>query len=336
MVDDSPFVRKALQKIFSGDAAIEVVGAAQSGKEALSLVESLAPDVVTLDVMMPEMDGLETLRVLMDRHPLPVLMLSQFTREGAELTLKALECGAMDFVDKSAPGAVDLLDLRDIIREKVRSIAGSKPLRIIPQTVVLRSNGAQGMADVVAIGASTGGPLALHMLLAKFPRDIAFSIVVVQHMPPGFTGPLAQRINAASQITVREASHGDLLEPGIAYIAPAGQHMTVRRTQHTDRSVSRISLSQEPGAELHRPSIDLLFSSIAKWFADRSIGVLLTGMGSDGARGLKAIRDAGGYTIAQDEATSAIFGMPKAAIEMGAAQDVLPITSIAEVIIRHA
>lgn len=336
VVDDSPFVRKALQQMLSEDADIKVVGAAQSGKEALERVERLAPDVITLDVMMPEMDGLETLKILMDRSPVPVLMLSQFTKEGADLTMKALESGAMDFIDKSAPGAGDIYDLAVLVREKVKSIAGSKPVRIAPESSVLRTNIYRNLADVVAIGASTGGPLALHVLLTKFPRDIAFSILVVQHMPAGFTAPLAERINGSSQISVKEARDGDRLQPGVAYIAPAGLHMTVKRARHADGDTSRISLSMEPVGELHRPSINVLLSSVAKNYGERAIGVLLTGMGSDGARGLKAVRDAGGYTIAQDEETSAIFGMPKAAIELGAAQSVHPITSIAEVVLRHA
>ena len=204
-MDDSSFVRKALSRIFGSDPDIEVTGVASSGKEAIEKVLLLNPDVLTLDINMPEMDGLETLKVLMENHPLPVLMLSQFTKQGAELTLKALELGAMDFVDKSTTGMMDFFDLAKEIISKVKSIAGSKPVKIGKHKNVLSSRKGRGLIDIVAIGTSTGGPLALQMLLPKFPRDINFAILVVQHMPQGFTAPLARRLDTLCDIKVREA-----------------------------------------------------------------------------------------------------------------------------------
>jgi two-component system chemotaxis response regulator CheB len=337
IVDDSSFVRKALLRIFEAEPDIEVAGVAMSGKEALEKVTLLNPDVLTLDINMPGMDGLETLKILMESHPMPVLMLSQFTKQGAELTLRALESGAMDFVDKSAAGLMDFFDLAREIVVKVRSIAGSKPLRIGKHAEVLSSGKGRGLADIVAIGASTGGPLALQMLLPKFPGDINFAIMVVQHMPQGFTAPLAKRLDSLCEIRVKEAEEGDVIKPGVSLIAPAGLHMTVRKVQSRQFGVqNKVMLGVNPPGELHKPSVDVLLASVAREYGGRSIGVVLTGMGSDGAKGLGAIKKEGGFTIAQDEASSAIFGMPRVAIETNAVDKILPITSIAEEILRRA
>lgn len=330
IVDDSSFVRKALMRIFSDDPSLEMAGAAGSGAEALEKIVSLKPDVVTLDIMMPGMDGIETLKRIMDIRPTPVLMLSQLTQEGAELTLRALELGALDFVDKSAAGIMDFCDLAGEIKKKVRSIAGGRPLKIRGSAQVLSSRGGGGKVDVVAIGASTGGPVALQMILPRFPAGVNFSILVVQHMPCGFTAPLAKRFDSLCDIAVREAVSGDPVIPGEALIAPAGLHMTVRKTGGR----KAVALAADPQDEIHRPSIDVLFKSVARNFGRRAIGVILTGMGSDGAEGLKAIREAGGLTIAQDEATSAIFGMPRVAAEKEAVDRMLPLTSIAEEILK--
>ncbi len=336
IVDDSSFVRKALLRIFDAEPDIEVVGVARTGKEAIEKVMLLNPDVLTLDINMPGMDGLETLKILMESHPLPVLMLSQFTKQGAELTLKALELGAMDFVDKSATGLMDFFDLAKEITAKVKSIAGSKPVKPGQQANVLSAGKGRGLIDVVAIGASTGGPLALQMLLPKFPGDINFAILVVQHMPPGFTAPLANRLDAMCDIKVREAEEGDIVMPGVSLIAPAGLHMTVNKVRSSEFGVrQRIALGSGPFDELHKPSANVLFASVAQAYGKRSIGVILTGMGSDGAKGLGVMKEQGGFIIAQDEATSAIFGMPRVAIENKVVDKVLPITSIAEEILNR-
>jgi two-component system, chemotaxis family, protein-glutamate methylesterase/glutaminase len=336
VVDDSSFVQKALLRIFDADPEIEVAGVAGSGKEAVEKVLLLKPDVLTLDINMPGMDGLETLRLIMERNPMPVLMLSQFTSEGAELTLKALESGALDFVDKSSTGIMDFLDLAREITTKVKSIAGSKPIRIPKQGRSVPAGKGKGLIDVVAIGTSTGGPLALQMLLPKFPSDINFSLLVVQHMPKGFTTPLARRLDTLCDIRVKEAEDNEVLRPGVALIAPAGMHMTVAKVGNPEFGIQRrILLTAEPENELHKPSVDVLFNSVAKLYGKRSIGVILTGMGSDGVAGLEAVKNAGGFTIAQDEATSAIFGMPRVAIEKNIVDKILPITSIGEEILQR-
>ncbi len=335
IVDDSSFVRKALARIFSSDPLLEIAGTAGSGQEALEKVVVLAPDVITLDIMMPGMDGLETLKAIMEIRPTPVLMLSQLTQRGTELTLKALDLGAMDFVDKSSANIMDFFELAREIRTKVHSMVDGRPLKTGVGADIRSSAevaGGRGLVDVVAIGASTGGPVALQMILPRFPKGISFSILVVQHMPPGFTGPLAKRFDMLCDIPVREAREGDAVRPGEVLIAPAGLHMTVRSMA----GHASVTLGLEPQDEIHRPSIDVLFASVARSFGRRAVGVILTGMGSDGAVGLKAIKEEGGVAIAQDEATSAIFGMPRAAAEKGAVDKMLPVTSIAEEILKKA
>lgn len=335
IVDDSPFIRKALLRIFESEPEIEVAGVARDGKEAIEKVMALDPDVVTLDIMMPGIDGIETLKIIMETKPTPVLMLSQYTREGAELTLNALEIGAMDFVDKSSAGLMDFSRLSQEIIGKVKAIAGSRPFKITAQPKAVQEFKAKGIIDVVAVGTSTGGPPALQALLQKFPAVISFGLLIVQHMPQGFTGPLARRLDSICNIHVKEAEDGDRIEPGLALIAPSGLHMTVKKILSSDLGVEgKIKLDAEPLNSIHRPSVDVLFKSVAKVYGRRAIGVILTGMGSDGAKGLQLIKEHGGFTVAQDEATSTIFGMPKVAIENGVVDRIIPITSMAEEILK--
>ena len=339
IVDDSSFVRKALTRIFEAEQDIEIAGSASDGREAIEKVTTLNPDVVTLDIMMPGMDGIETLRHIMETKPTPVLMLSQLTHEGAELTLNALDLGAMDFVDKSSTALMDIFGLGREIASKVRAIAGSKPLRVHPSLRPPASGGGRGIIDVVAIGTSTGGPSALQMLLPKFPKEMGFGILVVQHMPAGFTGPLAKRLDSLCDIHVKEAEEGDRVEPGVALVAPSGFHMKIKKRRGSGdapRPSCRIELDTEPADAVHRPSIDVLFHSVAVNYGSRAIGVIMTGMGSDGVNGLKEMKETGGFTIAQDEATSAIFGMPRVAIANNAVDKVLPVTSIAEEVLQRA
>lgn len=326
IVDDSLFVRKALMRVFSSDPGIEVVGVAMNGKEAFKKTIELSPDVITLDVMMPVMDGLEALKAIMEQRPVPVLMLSQFTREGGELTLKALELGAMDFVDKSTTGLMDFQLLAEEILVKVKTISRYKPKRLVPNGAPATRYSPSGKIDAVAIGASTGGPPAIQMILQKMPADIGFGIVVAQHMPKGFTETLAARLDLLCDIRVREARDGDIMEPGTAYIAPSGIHTKTVIGENGPF----ISLDPNPPGLVHKPSIDVLFQSVSETYAKRCIGVVLTGMGSDGAKGIPIIKKKGGITIAQDEGTSVIFGMPRAASETGKLDAVLPVTEIAE------
>jgi len=330
IVDDSPFVRKALLRIFDSEPSISVVGVARNGKEAIEKTLSLRPDVLTLDIMMPVVDGIETLKIIMEQCPLPVLVLSQFTHEGAELTLKALELGAMDFVDKSSKGLMDFLALAEEIIAKVKAIAHNEPKKLVYEPRVLSGYRSQGIVDVVAIGASTGGPPALEMILQKFPRDISFGVLIVQHMPKGFTATLAERLDSMCGIHVKEAEDREKIEPGTALIAPSGLHMKTRKGSRA------IRLEGEPLNLIHRPSVDVLFQSVGEVYGERSMGVILTGMGSDGARGMGIIREKGGITLAQDEETSVIFGMPKVAIKNGVVDKVVPLTEMAEEIMKNS
>lgn len=345
IVDDSPFVCKVLLRIFESDPDIEVAGVARNGKEGIDMTLSLKPDVVTLDIMMPVKDGLETLKAIMEDYPVPVLILSQFSRDGAELTLKALHSGAMDFVDKSSRGLMDLLGLASEIIAKVKTIHHKKPKRLSCDSSLLPEDHTHGLVDAVAIGASTGGPPALQAILQRFPKNIAFGVLVVQHMPKGFTAALANRLDNLCSIHVKEAEDRDRIEPGIALIAPSGAHMRAGKIishkaavegQDTERRKGLIRLSEEPLNALHRPSADILLQSVAAVYGSRAMGVILTGMGSDGVEGLKAIKEKGGLTLAQDEETSVIFGMPGAAIRNGAVDKVVPLSDMAAEIMKHA
>ena len=336
IVDDSAFVRKALLRIFETEPSIEVVGAARNGREALEQALSLRPDVVTLDIMMPVMDGLETLKALMERYPVPVLILSQFTHEGAELTLKAPELGAMDFVDKSSKSLMDFLSLEAEIIGKVKALANNRPKTLISEPGVLSGYGSRGLVDAVAIGASTGGPPALHMILEKLPAETRFAILVVQHMPKGFTAPLAERLDKTCAIRVKEAEDGDRVEPGLALVAPSGMHMKISDSLQGRGKQKGVKLDPEPRDLIHKPSVDVLFRSVAENYGRRSMGVILTGMGADGAAGMKEIKRKGGVTLAQDEATSVIFGMPKVAINSGVVDKVVSLPDMTMEILKRS
>jgi two-component system chemotaxis response regulator CheB len=319
IVDDSPFVRQALGRMLGAAGDIEVVGTAVDGLDGVEKVCALQPDVVTLDVKMPRLGGLEALQRIMSECPTAVLLLSSLTSEGGDVTLRGLELGAMDFVDKSSvQGHMNLLGLRDELLAKVRALA-SVPRSRLGRSVVAGPEArpaavpATPRAEVVVVGTSTGGPPALQAIIPRLPAALAAPLLIVQHMPPGFTRSLAERLDQRSRLRVREAEDGEPLRPGVALIAPAGRHMKVRRRE----GQARIWLDEEPRGALHRPSVDILMTSVAKAFGARALGVLLTGMGSDGVDGLRAIRAAGGRTLAESEETAVIYGMPKAAVEAG-------------------
>jgi two-component system chemotaxis response regulator CheB len=285
---------------------------------------------------MPRMDGLEALKRIMAERPVPVLLLSSLTREGAFVTLHGLELGAMDFVDKSrVQGNMNLLHLAEELKAKIRALAGAHPHLPIaavpappPQAEEPPAPSAP-LSDIVVIGTSTGGPPALQTIIPGLPQDLAAAVVVVQHMPPGFTRSLAERLDARSEVPVREAREGDAIEAGTVLIAPAGSHMKVRRRGHAVRVV----LDEEPRGSLHRPSVDILMASVAAVYGARSLGVILTGMGTDGVEGLRAIRAAGGRTLAESEETCVIYGMPKAAVEAGVVDRSVPLDRMAEEIL---
>ncbi len=316
VVDDSPFVRQALARMLGKETDIQVVGLAVDGQDGVEKALMLHPDVITLDVQMPRMGGLEALKRIMAECPTPVLLLSSLTREGASVTLQGLELGALDFVDKSrVQGHMNLLDLAEELKAKVRVLAGVRPPAPFspPTTPARRPPPHAARCDVVVIGTSTGGPPALQAIIPLLPEDFPAPVVVVQHMPVGFTRSLAERLDGRSGLRVREAQDGEPLDAGVVYVAPAGVHLKLRKRGDS----SRVHLDEEPRSALHRPSVDVVMSSAARVYGRRTLGVLLTGMGSDGVEGLRAIREAGGQTLAESEATCVIYGMPKAAAEAG-------------------
>ena len=316
VVDDSTFVRKALDRMLGGAADIEVVGLAADGAQGLEMAKDLRPDVITLDVKMPRLGGLETLKRLMQECPTPVLLLSSLTQEGAEVTLRGLELGALDFVDKSSvQGPMNLLGLADELLTKVRVLGGARGHREAALVAAEAPDPFAGLprAEVVAIGASTGGPAALQEIIPRLPAGFPGAVLVVQHIPKGFSRSLAERLAARSTLPVHEAEDGEAIEPGVVLVAPAGIHTKVRRRG----SVVRVNLDEEPRSTLHRPSVDVLMASVARAYGPRSLGVVLTGMGSDGTVGLGAIKDAGGRTLAESEESCVIYGMPKAAMQAG-------------------
>ncbi|HET8643970.1 MAG TPA: chemotaxis response regulator protein-glutamate methylesterase [Vicinamibacteria bacterium] len=336
VVDDSAFVRQALTRMLSAVPEMEVVGTAVDGQDGLDKVLLLRPDVVTLDVKMPRLGGLEALQQIMARCPTPVLLLSSLTSEGADVTLRGLDLGAMDFIDKSTvQGNMNLLNLAAELVAKVRALASvprSRLVRAAPAPVLpaTRPAPAASPAQVVVIGTSTGGPPALQQIIPRLPAPFAATILIVQHMPVGFTRSLAERLDQRSLLPVREAEDGEPVVPGVVLVAPAGRHMKLRRRGEAS---PRVWLDDEPRAALHRPSVDVLMTSVARTYGPRTLGIVLTGMGTDGVEGLRAIRAGGGRTLAESEESCVIYGMPKAALEAGAAQRAVPLGRIADEIL---
>lgn len=323
VVDDSAFVRKALRKVLSADPDVTVVGEAASGPEAVLRIPEAVPDVVTLDVEMQGLDGLQVLRQLLAWNPgLHVIMLSAHTQAGAEATVEALAIGAADFIDKQSLNLMDLERLGREMGERLRALRRRVPLpRAAPARGEEQAPDLSG-PELCVIGASTGGPAALQLLLEQLPVDFPLPVAIVQHMPPGFTRPFANRLNGLCRLRVSEAVEGDQLRPGRVLIAPAGMHLRISRGLGA-------TLSADAAGARHVPSVDVLFRSAERARPGKVLGVLLTGMGEDGAEGLSLIRAHGGVTIAESEATCAVYGMPRAAVERGAAQHVLPLPAIA-------
>jgi two-component system chemotaxis response regulator CheB len=334
VVDDSPLVRRTLEVLLGAEPGIQVVGTAADGIDALVKIRALRPDVVTLDVLMPRLDGLKVLACAMREFPVPVLMLSSLTQEGAEVTLQALDLGAVDFIDKTALlSRGDATAIGGELIAKVRTAAAVDPARLgrrgSPAGAAAESPVAAlpqgGGADLVVVGASTGGPPALYRLIPALPGDFPAAVVVIQHIPAAFTRPLAQRLDAAGALSVREAEHGDRPRPGEVLVAPGGQHL---RIVPGDAGPA-VHIGPAPEGALYRPSVDVAMQSAAELFGARAAGVLLTGMGNDGAWGMWAIRSSGGHTIAESEESCVVYGMPRAAVEMGAAAEVAPLERIA-------
>lgn len=337
VVDDSALMRRRISDILNQDPQIQVIGAAVNGEDALKKLVDLKPDVVTLDIEMPKMDGLVCLGYIMSELPTPVVMLSAHTQYGGQATIRALEYGAVDFVGK--PSGVVSLDISKVAFEMVAKVkiaaridvrkikfklpVGAKPKGGLP---------AGSMEKLITIGASTGGPKALGEILPKIPVDIPAGILVVQHMPEGFTKSMAEHLNWESQIHVKEAQEGDKIQAGNAYIAPGDFHLVVAREEKGDI----IRLKKDPSELGTRPTINVTMRSVAPIYGKRNIGVVLTGMGTDGTEGLRMIRNFGGTTLAEHESTCIVYGMPRSAIEEGVVDKVVPLPLMVGEIIRLA
>lgn len=371
IVDDSAFMRKLISDFFEDNVKIEVIGTARNGKDAIKKIQQLQPDVVTMDIEMPELNGLDALKIIMEICPVPIVMLSSLTRQGAESTLIAMENGAVDFIEK--PGGSISLDLHKVKEELVRkvelasyvSIAKLKkrpwlvseqavPLKTdktVRETTTHNSNYIQPRLKkefvdsikktgwnktskkIVLIGTSTGGPRALQKVITKLPASIQAPILIVHHMPAGFTKSLAERLDHLSDVHVKEAEQGDVLRNGTAYIAPGGFHLKIKKTMTN----FEIILDQnEPPRSGHRPSVDMLFESVSQYHDFDKIAVIMTGMGHDGSKGLVALKETGNViAIAESAETCIVYGMPKAAIETNLVDEVVDVDDIAQTIMKY-
>ncbi|CAN7484792.1 protein-glutamate methylesterase/protein-glutamine glutaminase [Paraburkholderia sp. SIMBA_054] len=341
-VDDSALIRSLMTEIINSQPDMTVVATAPDPLVARDLIKQHSPDVLTLDVEMPRMDGLDFLEKLMRLRPMPVVMVSSLTERGSEITLRALELGAVDFVTKPKVGIRDgMLDYSEKLADKIRAAARARVRQAAPAQHAAAAAGHAGAAahaaapaplfnnplvsteKLIIVGASTGGTEAIREVLVPLPPD-APAVLIAQHMPPGFTKSFAQRLNGLCRITVKEAEHGERVLPGHAYIAPGHAHLLLARS-----GANYIAhLSDDPPVNRHRPSVDVLFRSAAQHAGKNAVGVILTGMGRDGAAGLLDMRKAGAYTLAQDEASCIVFGMPREAIAMGAADEIASLSEM--------
>ncbi|NOX36913.1 MAG: chemotaxis response regulator protein-glutamate methylesterase [Calditrichaeota bacterium] len=334
IVDDSAFMRKAISMILEEEADIEVVGTAKDGLEAIEKVKRLRPDVVTLDIEMPRMDGLTALRRIMQEHPVPVIMISSLTYEGARETIQALELGAIDFIPKQFSFvSIGQVEIKEQLIQKIRAAAQSR-FRLLRRRIS-RPAASSGRrihfprlpsVKIIVIGISTGGPLSLQKVIPRLPAEFSVPIAIVQHMPPNFTRLLAERLDNLSALRVVEAQDNMPIAPGTVYVAPGGWHLCIRKRLNG----TTCCLSQEPKNLLFRPSADVLFESASRVFGKDVLAIVMTGMGKDGLKGAQIIKAAGGKVIAQDEETSVVYGMPRVVVEAGLADAVLPLEKIPE------
>jgi two-component system chemotaxis response regulator CheB len=330
ITDDSAFMRTALRRMIETDPAIQVVGQATDGNQALKLIAEFDPDVVTLDVEMPGMSGLDCLRHIMAERPRPVIMISSLTQEGAETTLQALDDGAFDYIPKQLSHvSLDIVKIKHELIAKIHAAASAPRRAPIPQkrAVVQQITHSvhHAVPKIICIGTSTGGPKALQEILPQLPEDLPVPVLVVQHMPVGFTGPFARRLDGLSKIKISEAIADEPLEPGHVYIGPASWQITPYR-----RSTGRfaIKLSKDPSNTPHIPSVDVMMLASASVFGSSAMGIILTGMGNDGEAGIRAMHRAGGYTIAQDEQTCTVYGMPRACAEARIVHHSVPLSMV--------
>lgn len=340
IVDDSSFMRMAIRSVLSKEPAFDIVGTAVDGRDGVEKAIALKPDIITMDVEMPNMDGIAALKQIMAKAPTKVIMVSTLTNEGARSTFEALDAGAIDYIPKNVTDSSDAQNIfRTELLRKVKEAVGSRhtrlpgttatPIRPATAPTAARPTSSKFLGkkiQYVGIGASTGGPVALQEVLSRIPVNFPYGIMVGIHMPKAFTGPYADRLNAKCSLTIREAVDGDILKPGLALIAPGGMHTTlVRQGTHI---VVRTKPTSDYPQYVYIPSVDLMLSSMAEATAGAMLGVILTGMGSDGFKGMQLLKQKSGVTIAQDEATSTIYGMPKACVDGGVADEILPLGQI--------
>ncbi|HYP29947.1 MAG TPA: chemotaxis response regulator protein-glutamate methylesterase [Blastocatellia bacterium] len=336
VVDDSAYVRKVVKQMLSNSPFIEVVGSARDGEEALEMAEQLQPDVITCDLIMPVLDGVGFVREQMARRPIPIIIVS-IANEGSELVLTALDAGAIDFVQKPTALATEkIFEVSHELVEKVKAAAGVQMARLQaipsrPPAVKLPGARPAGLIDIVVLGISTGGPQALKYLIPQLPADLPAPLVMVMHMPVGYTEIYAQKLNEISQLEVREAREGDIVKPGSALLAPAGRHLTLVR--RADGAVVT-HLDARPFDLPHRPSVDVLFQSAAEVFGRRTLGVVMTGMGSDGEKGSAWIKSQGGLVFTEAEESCVVYGMPLSVVEAGLSDKSVPIEKMAQSILE--
>jgi two-component system chemotaxis response regulator CheB len=342
VVDDSAFMRKAIETMLAGETDIEIVGYGKNGVEAVDMAASLKPDIITLDVEMPQMDGITALELIMKNSPTPVIMVSSLTQEGADTTLKALDRGAVDFIPKEKSyGSVGILKISNELKNKVRRFAGDKGIihRLRPATApaalrhpaVVKKTASSTHKKIVALGTSTGGPQSLQRVIPLLPGELGVPVVIVQHMPPSFTQSLAARLNSLSKLNVVEAQGGETLKPNCVYIAKGGKQMTIKRSGGS----ASIVVSDEDPKLLHNPSVDVMIDSVAENFGSDALGVIMTGMGNDGTKGLKKLKEKGGFVISQDESSCIVYGMPRSVVEAGIADEIVPLDELASRISFH-
>ena len=329
VVDDSTVMRKLISDILKNDPQIEVVDTAKTGKEAIEKAKNLKPDVITLDIEMPEMDGITALKILRKEVPqTKVIMFSSLTQEGAKATIESLALGAYDFVPK--PSTKSFLESVKKIEQdlipKIKSVVPLKKIKLIYKPIQITPKIKKGIYKVCGIGVSTGGPQTLLKILPKLPPNFPAPILIVQHMPPLFTKQLAERLNSLSRLRVKEAEEGEFVKDGVVYIAPGDYHMKIKK----ENSLIKIKLHQGPPRNFCRPSVDELFESLAEVYNGKTLALILTGMGNDGKEGAKKVKEKGGVVLAQDAESSVVFGMPKAVIEEGLADEVINLSKISE------
>ncbi len=347
VIDDSAFMRKSLSIMLESSDEIEIIGSAKDGLEGYNLVKTLRPDIVTLDIEMPVMDGLTALKKIMTDCPTSVLMVSSLTTEGAESTLKALELGAVDFIPKELSYVnVNIIKIKEELVRKIKEIVKQNSVK--RRLERLKKLSAAGTAAVpakpkiygtaslprvgykaVAIGISTGGPFSLQKFVPLFAKNNNVPFFIVQHMPPKFTKSLAERLNSLSELEVKEAEDGETVRNGVVYIAPGGFHMGLRKNYS---GTVQIAITEEPSGTLHRPSVDHMMGSVVKVYGKYTLGIIMTGMGRDGCEAIKYLKALGGYCLAQDEDSCVVYGMPKAVVDAGYADVVAPLERMADIV----